>query len=197
MKLKLFIKRILDILSSAIGLLLLLPLLFIVAIFIKIDSRGPVFFLQERIGKNGKIFKIIKFRTMVQNAEYIGDGLAIKGTGDTRITRTGRILRSTSIDELPQLINVLLGDMSLVGPRPPVTYHPYEGYFNYPSWSKKRFQFKPGITGLAQVTVRNSVSWDERMKVDIRYIENFSLLNDFKLILVTFIRMIKPSNIYS
>src|SRR5690554_1181168 len=124
----LVLKRLMDIFGSLIGIILLLPVLIIVALAIKIDSKGPVFFRQERLGKNGKVFKIIKFRTMVVNAEKIGDGLTVKEDSDTRITKVGKFLRKFSIDELPQLFNVFLGNMSIVGPRPPVTYFPYEGY---------------------------------------------------------------------
>src|SRR5690554_8174346 len=137
-RINLFFKRIIDMVGSFIGILLLSPLFLFISILIKIDSKGPVFFKQERIGKNGKTFKILKFRTMVVNAENIGDGLTVKSESDSRITKVGRILRKTSLDELPQLLNVLVGEMSLVGPRPPVPHHPYE-YMKYPSWAKSRF----------------------------------------------------------
>ena len=184
-KAQLCVKRTLDIVLSLCGLLILSPLFAIAAIFIKLDSPGPVFFLQERLGKNGRPFRIIKFRTMVENAEKLGEGLRVSTPGDPRITRVGRILRQTSLDELPQLINVLKGDMSLVGPRPPATYHPYKGYAAYPEWAKKRFEMRPGITGLAQVVARNSVSWDERIRLDIDYVEGFSLWKDVKILLDT------------
>ena len=152
-KINLGIKRIFDIFASLIGLIILSPILALIAIAIKCDSKGPVFFLQERIGKVGKTFNIYKFRTMVINAESIGEGLICRDDCDPRITRMGKILRKTSLDELPQLINVLLGEMSIVGPRPPVTYHPYNGYKSYSENAKKRFLMRPGITGLAQVGV--------------------------------------------
>lgn len=196
MKYQLIVKRIFDFLASLIGILLLLPFFLLLALLIKIDSKGPVFFLQERLGLKGKVFKIIKFRTMVVDAEKIGDGLRVKSETDTRITKVGQFLRSTSLDELPQLFNVVKGDMSLVGPRPPVTYHPYNGYQDYPEWAKKRFEMKPGITGLAQVTVRNSVSWDKRIEVDNQYIENYSLINDIKILFQTVVKVIKPDSIY-
>lgn len=191
------IKNIFDFLISLISLIILSPILIIFALIIKIDSKGPVFFRQKRLGKNGKVFSIFKFRTMVVNAEHIGDGLSIKSDEDPRITKIGRFMRKYSIDELPQLINVLIGDMSIVGPRPPVTYKPYDGYENYPDWAKKRFEMRPGITGLAQVVYRNSASWDERIKVDVEYIEKFSLLLDLKIIFKTVGKVLNSKNIYS
>lgn len=197
MKIQLLIKYFFDLLLSLVIVIFLSPIYIIIAIAIKIDSEGPVFFLQERLGKNGDVFKIIKFRTMIVNAEKIGDGLTVKSDGDPRITKVGKFLRSTSLDELPQVFNVLKGEMSLVGPRPPVTYYPYDGYRNYPDWAKMRFTFKPGITGLAQVTVRNSVSWDERIKVDIRYVRNFSILKDLQIIFKTIKKVLNTENIYN
>jgi len=195
-KINLFIKRTIDILGSLIGLIILSPFLLIMAIIIRLTSEGPAFFKQERLGKNGKVFKIIKFRTMVVNAENIGDGLTVKSESDYRITKVGRFLRKTSLDELPQLFNVLLGQMSLVGPRPPVTYFPYDGYENYPDWAKKRFIMRPGITGLTQVTVRNSVTWDERIEVDNEYINNFNVWFDIKILFGTLFKIVKPEDIY-
>ncbi|MBA5730051.1 sugar transferase, partial [Aerococcaceae bacterium INB8] len=169
-KIDLFLKKSLDLVGSFFAIVILSPLLLVIAILIKIDSNGPVFFRQDRLGKDGTTFKIIKFRTMVNNAEKIGDGLSIKSESDSRITKIGSFLRNTSLDELPQLFNVIKGDMSIVGPRPPVTYHPYKGYENYPEWAKTRFKMLPGVTGLAQITVRNSVSWEKRIEWDVKYI---------------------------
>jgi len=190
------LKRIVDIFGSLVGLVILLPLMIIIAILIKLTSEGPVIFKQERLGKNGRVFKIYKFRTMVVNAENIGDGLTVKSESDSRITKVGRILRKTSLDELPQLFNVLVGHMSLVGPRPPVTYHPYDGYNSYPNWAKKRFNMRPGITGLAQVTVRNSVTWDERIKVDNEYIDKFNIWLDIKILFMTIVKILNSESIY-
>ena len=195
-KLNLFIKRIFDFVASLLGLILLSPVLIVIALIIKCTSKGPVFFKQERLGKGGKPFWIYKFRTMVVNAEHIGDGLKVNAESDPRITKIGRILRATSLDELPQLINTLNGTMSLVGPRPPVVYHPYDGYNNYPDWAKPRFRMKPGITGLAQVTVRNSVPWDGRIKEDIKYIKKFNVLLDIKILYMTVMSVFKKENIY-
>lgn len=194
--LNLFIKRGIDFLGGLIGTVIILPILIIIALLIKFTSKGPIFFKQERLGKDGRIFKIIKFRTMIVNAEKIGDGLSVKNENDNRITKVGKSLRATSLDELPQLFNVILGQMSLVGPRPPVTYFPYDGYDGYPAWAKKRFTMRPGMTGLTQVTVRNSVLWDERIVVDNQYIDKFNILFDIKILLKTFVKILKPKSIY-
>ncbi|MEL5938138.1 sugar transferase [Tetragenococcus halophilus] len=195
-QINLFIKRLFDFLGSLMGIGILSPILLIISITIKFSSKGPVFFKQKRLGKDGKVFNVFKFRTMVTNAENIGNGLTVKNELDNRITGIGRFLRKLSLDELPQLFNVLLGNMSLVGPRPPVTYFPYDGYQNYPEWAKKRFLMKPGITGMAQATVRNSVPWNDRIKVDNKYIDSFSLVLDFKILLLTIKKIFSTDNIY-
>ena len=182
-------KYIFDLLAGVLGLIVLSPVLLVVSCAIIINDPGPVFFKQKRIGKDGKTFEILKFRTMVQNAEKIGDGLVVQTEDDPRITKVGRLLRKTSLDELPQLLNILKGEMSLIGPRPPVTYHPYNGYESYPEKAKLRFKMRPGITGLAQVEKRNSATWDERIEIDIKYVENFSLLLDIKIFFKTFSSM--------
>lgn len=190
-----YFKRLLDFLLSFIVIIILSPALLVIAIAIKIDSKGPVFFLQERLGKDGKVFKIIKFRTMVKDAEHMGTG--IKTTEkDSRITKVGSFLRKTSLDEIPQLINVLKGDMSIVGPRPPVTYHPHK-YEEYSDEQKKRFNVRPGITGLAQVRVRNSASWDDRIKIDVEYVSKITMYNDIKIIIKTVVKIFKKENIYN
>lgn len=195
-QLELRMKRLIDIIGSLVGITLFSPIFLLVILAIKGTSRGPVFFLQERLGLRGEVFRIIKFRSMVVNAERMGEGLRVKSSGDQRITRVGKILRATSMDELPQFFNVLKGDMSLVGPRPPVVYYPYDGYENYPDWGKKRFEMKPGITGYAQVKVRNSASWDHRIRLDIRYVENFSLLFDIKILMATVIKVFRTNHVY-
>lgn len=195
-QINLAIKRCVDFLGSLIGLVILSPFFLIIAFIIKLTSRGTAFFLQDRLGRNGKTFKIIKFRTMVMGAEKKGDGLFVFGTNDTRITAIGRILRKTSLDELPQLINVFKGDMSLVGPRPPVTYFPYKGYEEYPDWAKKRFQMRPGITGLAQVRTRTTAPWDERIAIDNEYVDKFNVLFDIQIILKTFAVVLGGKNVY-
>lgn len=190
-----FFKRILGLIFSLVGFIILIPIFLIISILIKLTSKGPIFFKQERIGRNGKIFNMYKFRTMIVNAENIGDGIRVRSKNDPRITKIGKILRRTSLDELPQLINVIKGDMSLVGPRPPVTYHPYNGYNNYPENAKKRFIVRPGLTGLSQIKYRNGVSWDKRIEIDVNYTESISFLQDIKIILATIKIVFKPVNI--
>ena len=190
-----FFKRVLGLIFSLVGFIILIPIFLIISILIKLTSKGPIFFKQERIGRNGKAFNMYKFRTMIVNAENIGDGIRVRSKNDPRRTKIGRILRRTSLDELPQLINVIKGDMSLVGPRPPVTYHPYNGYNNYPENAKKRFIVRPGLTGLSQIKYRNGVSWDKRIEIDVKYTENISFLEDIKIILATIKIVFKPVNI--
>lgn len=191
-----FIKRLLDLILSLVAFIILIPLMIIICITIKIDSKGSVLFLQERLGKNGKIFKIIKFRTMVVNAELMGDGIRIETDNDSRITRVGKILRKTSLDELPQLINVIKGQMSIIGPRPPLTYHPHN-YNEYSEKQRKRFLVRPGITGLAQVRYRNSVDWDTRIEVDVEYVEHITFFNDIEILYKTVINTLLKKNIYT
>lgn len=196
MEISKILKRLFDLIISIFGIILVSPILIVIAVLIKIESKGPVFFKQQRLGLNGLPFSIYKFRTMVVGAEKIGDGLKVRSEVDSRITKIGQFLRKTSLDELPQFFNVIKGDMSLVGPRPPVTYHPYDGYGNYPEWAKMRFCMRPGVTGLSQVTVRNSVPWNERIKYDNKYITEFSLFLDLKILLKTIYKIFKPDSIY-
>lgn len=188
-KKQLLVKRCADIFISLFSISVLLPLLLLISMAIVLESKGKPIFKQERIGYRGEIFLIYKFRTMVQDAEQMGNGLFVYDGTDNRITKVGKFLRSTSLDELPQLFNVLSGKMSIVGPRPPVTYHPYKGYEGYPERFKKRFEMRPGITGLAQVKLRNSATWDERIEVDLHYVENYSLLLDMTIVFKTFFSM--------
>jgi exopolysaccharide biosynthesis polyprenyl glycosylphosphotransferase len=179
-----------DYVLSAVGLLLLSPLFLLVAVLIKLDSKGPVFYRQERVGKNGKRFMIYKFRSMVADAERVqaelldrneAEGPIFKMRHDPRITRVGAVIRKTSIDELPQLINVVLGHMSLVGPRPPI---PKE-VAQYEEWQKERLSTTPGITGLWQISGRSDLTFEEMVKWDIYYIHNWSLWLDIKILLKT------------
>ncbi len=190
-----FFKRLLDFALGLIAIIILSPVMLIICLSIKLTSSGPIFFLQERVGKNQKVFKIYKFRTMVVNAEHIGDGLSVKEGTDPRITKIGRFLRKTSLDELPQLFNILKGDMSIIGPRPPVTYHPYN-VGEYDDYKKQRFNVRPGLTGLAQAEVRNSATWDERIEYDVKYVQHITFMNDLKVILKTINTVLKSDNIY-
>ena len=152
----------------------------IIAILIKIDSRGPILFKQQRCGRDKKVFTIYKFRTMIDNAVNIGSGLQMC-KNDSRITKVGNLLRKWSLDELPQLINIIKGDMSIIGPRPTLQYQVDQ----YNKFQRKRLVMKPGITGWAQVNGRNSLSWEERIKLDIWYVEHYSLWLDIKILLKT------------
>lgn len=180
------LKRLLDLLGSVTGLVVLSPFFLVIALLIKLDTPGPVFFIQNRLGKNLEPFPMIKFRTMVDKAEQMGTGL-FSYADDNRITRVGKYLRMTSLDELPQLLNVLAGSMSLVGPRPPVTYElgPVEDFTDF---MRIRFRVKPGITGLAQISGRNELAWPEKMVFDNRYVEQYArwgVLLDIKILLMT------------
>jgi exopolysaccharide biosynthesis polyprenyl glycosylphosphotransferase len=196
-----FIKRSSDVVITLAALIVLAPLWLLVALLIKLDSRGPIFYKQERVGMDGRVFLFYKFRSMragsgdARHREFqekfikgepdsnLGDSArpAYKLRADERVTRLGKLLRKTSLDELPQLLNVLRGDMSVVGPRPPI---PYE-VESYELWHRKRLDMKPGITGLWQVSGRNRLTFDEMVRMDLYYIENWSLLLDMKIILQT------------
>lgn len=192
-----FLKRAFDIIVCSIALIVLLPVWIAVAIAIKCDSKGPVLFGQERLTKNGRIFKMYKFRSMVVNAESMGARL-FNYENDPRVTKVGRFLRNTSIDELPQLWNVLKGDISLVGPRPCVTYE-LGDYETLNKRYKKRFQVRGGITGLAQVKGRNENSWDEKVGYDNEYIDLFQkqgFLLDIKILFWTVAKVFKKQDIY-
>ena len=168
-------------------LIVLSPILLIIALLVKIDSKGPVIFKQERIGLNGKVFKILKFRTMCVGAEQMKGGV-YSDNSDPRITRVGRILRATSGDELLQAINVLRGDMSFIGPRPPLTYHPWP-YNEYTSEQKRMFEVRPGITGWAQVNGRKAVEWHKRIELNVWYVDHMSFLLDVKIFFMTIFKV--------
>ena len=177
------IKRILDLIAAALFLIILSPLLLLTSLVIKITSRGPVIFKQERIGTGGKVFTIYKFRSMRVGAEHTGSGVYSE-EGDDRVTPVGRFIRATSIDELPQLINILVGDMSFIGPRPPLTYHPWT-IDKYSAEQLRMFEVRPGITGWAQVHGRKCVEWNERIRMNIWYIDHLSFGLDLKIIFKT------------
>lgn len=178
-----FFKRFLDIFLSLFMLLLIWPILLLVAILIKIDSKGPVIFKQSRLGKGGKVFQIYKFRSMCVGAESKGTGV-YSDKNDARVTRVGKIIRATSIDELVQLINILKGDMSFIGPRPPLTYHPWP-IEEYTEEQLKMFNVRPGITGWAQVNGRKDVEWNKRIELNVWYVEHMSLWLDIKIAFTT------------
>lgn len=197
-----FFKRFFDELLSIIAIILLFPLFIIIAILIKIDDpKGPVFYSQIRIGKNGRLFKMYKFRSMVVNADrklkkllkYNEiDGAMFKMKYDPRVTKIGRIIRKYSIDELPQLLNVIKGDMSLVGPRPPLERE----VENYTEYDKQRLLVIPGCTGLWQVSERNNVGFHEMVELDIEYIDNANMWIDIQILLKTIWIMIVPNSAY-
>jgi len=187
-----FSKRLFDIVFGVIGIILLLPFLLIIAIAIKLDSKGSIIFKQARLGRYGNVFYIYKFRSMVENAENMGSGL-FNYENDPRVTRVGLFMRNTSIDELPQIFNILKGDMSFVGPRPPVTYE-LGNYKDFNTDLKRRFIVKPGVTGIAQISGRNELSWDEKIKFDLEYVSNFytwGLLLDIKILIITLFKVIR------
>ena len=186
------IKKIFDLVFAFLGLVILTPLFLIIALFIKLDSKGPVFFRQERIGLNGVIFKIYKFRTMIENAENIGSGLKTS-SNDPRITRVGNFLRKASLDELPQLINILKGEMSFVGPRPA----PIVLVDRLTETERKRLSVKPGVTGWAQINGRTKLSWKEKFKEAVWYDNNYSIILDIKIIFITIKYVLLKKDIYS
>ncbi|MFQ9695965.1 MAG: sugar transferase [Zhenhengia sp.] len=190
-----YTKRLLDIILAICLLIGAWPFMIIAAIAIKIESpSGPVLFKQERLGKDGKVFKVYKFRTMIPNAIAVGTGIRTQ-EGDSRITKVGNFMRKTSIDEIPQIFNVLAGDMSFIGPRPPLIYHPYT-YENYSDEQRLRFTVRPGITGLAQMKYRNSVPWDDRIVEDVKYVRNMSFKLDVQIFLGTIGTVLLSKNIY-
>lgn len=182
-------KRAMDIVVSGAGLIITSPILLLTAIFIKIDSPGSILFMQERIGKDGKVFKIAKFRSMCTGAEHTGSGV-YSGKNDARVTRVGKFIRATSIDELPQLYNILKGDMSLIGPRPPLTYHPWT-IDKYTEEQLHMFDVRPGITGWAQIHGRKSVEWNKRIELNVWYVRHVSFWLDLKIFLMTFLKVLR------
>lgn len=196
-KFNLFLKRLFDIVSSGIAIIILTPVWIGVSVAIKKDSKGPVFFKQGRRTKDGKVFNMLKFRSMVVNAEKTGTGL-FNYENDPRVTKVGRKLRDSSIDELPQLINILKGDMSVVGPRPCVTYE-LGDFDTLNKKYKKRFQVKAGLTGLAQVKGRNDISWDDKVTYDNQYVDLFNkwgVLIDIKILAESVIKVFQKEDIY-
>jgi exopolysaccharide biosynthesis polyprenyl glycosylphosphotransferase len=195
------LKRALDMTLSALGLLLVSPILLVIGLIVRLDSPGPALFRQERVGRNGKPFHMLKFRSMVETAEddlaglldkNEGAGVLFKIRSDPRITRVGRFIRKYSLDELPQLWNIVAGQMSLVGPRPPL---PAEVQ-NYETHMHRRLYIKPGLTGMWQVNGRSNLSWEESVRLDLYYVENWSLAGDLMIIWRTFKIIIRPQGAY-
>ena len=182
-----FFKRILDFLLALLGLLILWPILLIAMLAIVFEDPGPALFRQKRLGFRGKEFTMLKLRSMRVNAEHTGSGV-YSGKNDPRVTKVGRILRKTSIDELPQLINLLRGDMSLIGPRPPLTYHPWP-IDQYTPEQRRMFDVRPGITGWAQTHGRKDVEWHKRIEMNVWYVDHVSFWLDFKIFFLTIFKV--------
>lgn len=185
-----FLKRLFDIILALIGILLGgIPML-IIALCVKLESPGPALFKQERIGKNGKVFKIYKFRSMCVGAEKGG---VYSDKKDSRVTRVGKIIRATSLDELPQFFNVLFGHMSFIGPRPPLTYHPWP-LEEYTDFQRKMFDVRPGITGWTQTHGRKDVEWHRRIELNVWYVEHLTMWLDLKILFLTVFKVLTAAD---
>lgn len=184
-----FGKRAIDTVLSLLALVILSPLLLITAIAIKLSSPGPVLFKQQRLGLHGKEFTIYKFRSMAVGAEHTGSGVYSE-KGDPRVSTIGRFIRKVSIDELPQLVNVIKGDMAIVGPRPPLTYHPWP-IDQYTEEQFHMFDVRPGITGWAQVNGRKTVEWPRRIELNVYYARNLTLAFDIKILALTVLKVLR------
>ncbi|MCI6354400.1 sugar transferase [Eubacterium coprostanoligenes] len=184
-----YIKRILDIISSLLAIIILSPLLAVTAVLVETKLGSPVLFKQERPGKDEKIFTLMKFRTMTDERDENGELLP----DEVRLTKFGKFLRSTSIDELPELFNILKGDMSVIGPRPLlVEYIP-----RYNEHQHRRHEVRPGLSGWAQVNGRNTVSWEDKFNMDVEYVENYSMFMDIKILFMTIVNVLKHDGISS
>ena len=184
-----FGKRMIDTLLSVLALVILSPLLLLTAVAIKFSSPGPVLFKQQRLGLGGREYTIYKFRSMSVDAEHTGSGVYSEA-GDPRVTKVGKVIRATSIDELPQLLNIIKGDMAIVGPRPPLTYHPWPIEVYTPE-QLHMFDVRPGITGWAQVHGRKSVEWHERIRMNVWYTQNVSFTLDVRILLMTVFKVLR------
>jgi len=182
----LIIKRVMDFVLALLGLIIISPFLLIIAIAIKIESKGPVIFKQDRLGLNGKIFTIYKLRSMLVGAEKGG---VYSTDTDARVTKVGKFIRAASIDELPQFMNILKGDMAIIGPRPTLTYHPWP-LEEYTIEQRKRFNVRPGVSGWAQINGRKDVQWDKRIEFDVWYVNNLSFTLDMKILFKTVIKVL-------
>ncbi|MEE1172398.1 MAG: sugar transferase [Ruminococcus sp.] len=180
------IKRLIDVVLSVMAIIVLSWLYLIIAVLIKCTSKGPVLFKQDRIGKDGKTYQIYKFRSMKVGAEKSG---VYSDNKDPRVTAIGKFIRITSIDELPQLFNILKGDMALIGPRPPLTYHPWK-LEEYSDFQKRMFEVRPGITGWAQTHGRKDVEWNRRIELNVWYVDHVSFALDFKIFWLTIFKIL-------
>ncbi|GIN69625.1 UDP-galactose phosphate transferase [Bacillus sp. J14TS2] len=184
-----FVKRPMDFILSLVAIIILSPILLVVAVLVKLKLGGPIFFKQERPGLNEQIFMMYKFRTMTDEKDENGNLLS----DSVRLTRFGKLLRSTSLDELPELFNILKGDMSIIGPRPLlVQYLPL-----YNEDQKRRHEVRPGLSGLAQVSGRNAITWEEKFKLDVKYVDNVSIFGDWKIIFLTIMKVFVREGISS
>lgn len=188
-----FIKHMIDKIFGLILIVLIFPILVLLSIAIKLNSKGPIIFKQKRLGKNGKVFNMYKFRTMYVDAPDLRneDGSTFNSDDDPRVTKVGKILRKTSLDELPQILNILKGEMSFIGPRPDLPDH----YDLYSEDDKKKLLVRPGVTGYAQANGRNSNSWAQRIAMDIYYIENYSLILDIQIFFKTIFSVLKQEGV--
>lgn len=191
---KLF-KQVIDFILALLAAVLLTPIFIAVFIAIKLESKGPAVFKQPRLGKNGKTFTVYKFRSMVNDQSKIKKSNTVY-ENDPRITRVGAFIRKTSLDELPQIFNILKGEMSFIGPRPPVPHFPKK-YNEYNEFEKQRFTVKPGISGLAQIRCREIHDWDINIPIDVEYVNNYSFTYDLKLFIASFTTFFKHDNIYT
>lgn len=183
-----YFKRVIDCFFAIIILILSIIPMILISVAIKIDSKGPVLFKQKRLGLKGKEFNILKFRSMCQNAEHMGSGV-YSNKSDTRVTKVGKFIRATSLDELPQLINILKGDMSFIGPRPPLTYHPWT-IDKYTDEQRCMFKVRPGITGWAQIHGRKDVEWNHRIELNVWYVNHVTLWLDVKIFMKTILKVL-------
>ena len=186
------LKRALDLFFGILFFIIALPILIVMPVIIRLESKGKAIFSQTRLGQNGKPFTMYKYRSMVVGAEKIGTGV-YSYKDDNRVTKVGRFIRKTSIDEIPQVMNIIKGEMSFVGPRPTLTYHPWP-YKDYTSFQKQRFMVKPGITGLAQTEGRKAIEWTKRIEFDVEYIKKIGLFQDVKMIFLTAFRILKSED---
>jgi lipopolysaccharide/colanic/teichoic acid biosynthesis glycosyltransferase len=186
------LKRAMDIAIALAAMVVTAPLLVVIAVAIRLEDRGPAILRQSRVGLHGEDFDLLKFRTMVANAHTMGAGWLVADR-DPRITRVGRVLRRWSLDELPQMFNVMRGDMSIIGPRPTLRYQVDQ----YDDFQKRRLEVRPGITGWAQVNGRNELPWKARIELDVWYVQHFGLLTDLRILARTLPLLVRPSGVYN